>query len=100
MLLDRTHRSWAFLSAVIFAVATASYVIYAEMSPRGPTGGSLMGLLYGIVGSAFMIFAGLRAGRCCRTTAVDILRDCCRERFLRAGDAASVAATAHLASPA
>lgn len=63
MLLDRTHRSWAFLSAVIFAVATASYVIYAEMSPRGPTGGSLMGLLYGIVGSAFMIFAGLLAGR-------------------------------------
>jgi hypothetical protein len=63
VLLDRTHRSWAFLSAVIFAVATASYVIYAEMSPRGPTGGSLMGLLYGIVGSAFMIFAGLLAGR-------------------------------------
>ena len=63
MLLDRTHRSWAFLSAVIFAVATASYVIYAEMSPRGPTGGSLMGLVYGVVGSAFMIFAGLLAGR-------------------------------------
>jgi hypothetical protein len=63
VLLDRTHRSWAFLSAVIFAVATASYVIYAEMSPRGPTGGSLMGLVYGVVGSAFMIFAGLLAGR-------------------------------------
>ncbi|MBI1314576.1 hypothetical protein GC176_25055 [bacterium] len=63
MLLDRTHRSWAFLSAVILAVATASYVIYAQMSPRGPTGGSLMGLLYGIVGSLFMTFAGLLAGR-------------------------------------
>ncbi len=30
MLLDRTHRTWAFLSAVILAVATAAYVIYAE----------------------------------------------------------------------
>lgn len=63
MLLDRTHRSWAFLSAVILATATASYVVYAEMSPRGPAGGSLMGLIYGVAGSACMIFAGLLAGR-------------------------------------
>lgn len=63
MLLDRTHRTWAFISAVIMAVATVSYVIYAESTPKGPSGGSLMGLLYGVIGSLMMIYAGLLGGR-------------------------------------
>ncbi len=63
MLLDRTHRTWAFISAAIMAVATVSYVIYAESTPKGPSGGSLMGLIYGVVGSLMMIYAGLLGGR-------------------------------------
>lgn len=45
------------------AVATVSYVIYAESTPKGPSGGSLMGLIYGVVGSLMMIYAGLLGGR-------------------------------------
>lgn len=63
MLIDRTHRKWAVISTAIFVVATLSYISYASSTPKGPTGGSFMGLLYGIVGAAFMIFAGLLAGR-------------------------------------
>lgn len=63
MLLDRTHRTWALISAAIMAVATVSYVIYAGSTPKGPSGGSLMGLIYGVVGSLMMIYAGLLGGR-------------------------------------
>ncbi|MGZ0168245.1 MAG: hypothetical protein ACKVHE_01680 [Planctomycetales bacterium] len=63
MLLDRTHRTWALISAAIMAIATVSYVIYAESTPKGPSGGSLMGLIYGVVGSLMMIYAGLLGGR-------------------------------------
>lgn len=45
------------------AVATVSYVIYAESTLKGPSGGSLMGLIYGVVGSLMMIYAGLLGGR-------------------------------------
>jgi hypothetical protein len=63
VLLDRTHRTWAFISAAIMAVATISYVLYAKSSPKDPSGGSLMGLMYGVVGSLMMIYAGLLGGR-------------------------------------
>ncbi len=63
MLLDRTHRQWALISIVILAIATLTYVVYAGNSPKGPTGGSWMGLMYGIVGALMMLFAGLLAGR-------------------------------------
>lgn len=63
MLLDRTHQKWAVVSAIILAVSTVSYLIYAEVSPRGATGGSMMGLIYGVVGTAMMIFAGMLAGK-------------------------------------
>ena len=63
MLLDRTHQKWALVSAAILAVSALSYVVYAQVSPRGATGGSMMGLLYGVVGTAMMVFAGLLAGK-------------------------------------
>ncbi|MBM79278.1 MAG: hypothetical protein CMJ78_01635 [Planctomycetaceae bacterium] len=62
--MDKTHRTWFLISLVIFVVATVSYIVYSTMfAPNGPSGGSLMGLTYGIVGSLMMIFAGLLAGR-------------------------------------
>ena len=63
MRIDHTHRKWLAASLIILGVATAAYIPYALDSPSGPTGGSALGLTFGIIGSAFMIFAGLLAGR-------------------------------------
>lgn len=63
MHIDHTHRKWLAASLIIFGLATAVYIPYAVHSPSGPSGGSAIGLTFGIVGSAFMVFAGLLAGR-------------------------------------
>ncbi len=63
MRIDRTHQKWLAASLIILSAATAVYVVYAAHSPAGPSGGSPVGLAFGIVGSAFMLFAGLLAGR-------------------------------------
>ena len=57
MLIDRTHRKWFLASAIMLAMAVIIYVPYAM---RGHVkGGSALGLAYGIIGFAFMLFAGL-----------------------------------------
>jgi hypothetical protein len=61
--IDGTHRKWLVASLIILGVSTIIYVTYAASSPGGPSGGSATGLAFGVVGSAFMIFAGLLAGR-------------------------------------
>src|ERR1700678_3778450 len=63
MRIDATHRKWLIASLIILGVTTFVYIAYAAVSPSGPSGGSAMGLTFGIIGSAFMIFAGLLAGR-------------------------------------
>ena len=63
MLIDATHRKWLIASLIILGVSTFVYIAYAASSPAGPTGGSATGLTFGIVGFAFMIFAGLLAAR-------------------------------------
>lgn len=62
MLIDRTHKPWAMASAAILAVAVVVYVPFA-LGPTPPSGGSLLGLAYGIVGFAFMAFVTLLALR-------------------------------------
>src|SRR5215470_4806008 len=59
MLIDRTHRRWFIGSATTLAIAIAVYIPYAVRSPQGPRGGSVLGLTYGSVGFASMVFAGL-----------------------------------------
>lgn len=59
MLIDRSHRPWFFFSVATLAVTGVGYAIYKSMSVRGPSGGSPVGLVYGIVGYALMLFAGL-----------------------------------------
>lgn len=59
MLIDHTHRRWFIGSAAILAIAVAAYVPYSLRSAKGPSGGSVPGLIYGSVGFAFMVFAGL-----------------------------------------
>jgi hypothetical protein len=61
--IDKTHRGWAIASLAILAVFTAVYVAYAVDAPSGPTGGSALGLAFGVIGFAFMIFAALLGAR-------------------------------------
>src|ERR1700740_1082475 len=63
MRLDSTHRSWFFISIAIFAVSLAIYIPYTLTSAKGPTGGSALGLAFGIVGFAFMLFAAALGAR-------------------------------------
>jgi hypothetical protein len=63
LIIDRTQRTWAALSIATCAIATGVYVIYAMTSLNGPSGGSLTGLIFGIIAAAMMIFAGLLAVR-------------------------------------
>lgn len=63
MRIDRTHRTWAIASLAILAVSSIVYIIYALNAPQGPRGGSSIGLLFGIVGFSFMIFAALLGAR-------------------------------------
>jgi hypothetical protein len=59
VLIDRSHRPWFYFFLAALAAGSISYAVYKSMSVRGPSGGSAMGLIYGIVGYALMIFAGL-----------------------------------------
>ncbi len=59
MLIDRTHRPWFVFTASALAAGALSYVVYVALSVRGPSGGSVPGLIYGSLGSALMLFAGL-----------------------------------------
>jgi hypothetical protein len=50
-------------TAGILAVSTAAYVVYVRSSPFGPTGGSLPGLIFGIIAALLMLYAFLLAVR-------------------------------------
>src|SRR5258707_8752434 len=63
MELDSTQGQWLMMSVAIFAVSLVVYVAYALTAPKGPTGGSFLGLVFGIVGFAFMLFAAALGAR-------------------------------------
>ena len=63
MLIDSTHRVWIWVTAVALVLGTAFYIPYASFSVRGPQGGSVVGIIYGSIGSALMLFAGLLGAR-------------------------------------
>lgn len=63
MRIDHTHRKWLAASIAILIVAAAVYIPYARSAPYGPSGASAVGLTFGVVGFAFMLFAGLLAPR-------------------------------------
>jgi hypothetical protein len=63
MRMDRTQRRWAVASLGVLTVSSAAYVLYARQAPEGPRGGSATGLVFGIAGFAFMIFAALLGAR-------------------------------------
>lgn len=59
MLLDASHRRWLVATVVLAVAATAVYVPYALVSPKGPRGGSWIGLGFGLVTLAFMVYPAL-----------------------------------------
>src|SRR5262249_17260124 len=63
MRMDSTQRRWLLISIGILAVSLVVYVPYALTASRGPTGGSAVGLAFGIVGFAFMIFGAALGAR-------------------------------------
>jgi hypothetical protein len=63
MRMDRTQRGWAIASLIILAASAVIYAIYALHAPQGPRGGSTIGLSFGILGFALMIFAALLGAR-------------------------------------
>ena len=63
MRIDSTQRTWAIASVIIFAVSLVAYIVYTNNSIQGARGGSSIGLTFGILGFAFMLFAALLGAR-------------------------------------
>src|SRR6266403_5407563 len=63
MRMDTTQRGWTIASLGIFAAALLVYLFETWSSPNGPRGGSAIGLIFGVVGFGFMIFAAALGAR-------------------------------------
>ena len=63
MLLDRSQRGWAMGSLGILAAALLIYLFEVWSSPQGARGGSPIGLLFGVVGFGFMLYAAALGAR-------------------------------------
>lgn len=63
MRMDKMQRGWALASLAILAISLAVYGFYVFELPQGPRGGSSVGLAFGVIGFAFMIFAALLGAR-------------------------------------
>lgn len=59
MRIDQTQRPWLVRSAIIVLLALAVYIPYNHFTMGGARGGTTIGIIYGTIGFAFMIFAGL-----------------------------------------
>lgn len=59
MLIDVAHKRWGWATGALGLVAALAYALYARSTPGGGVGGSWQGLLFGLAGSALMIYAGL-----------------------------------------
>jgi hypothetical protein len=63
MVIDRTHRAWAIASVVALSAAAVGYIAALSLARRPWSGGSALGILYGVVGFALMVFAALLSVR-------------------------------------
>src|SRR5215471_5017529 len=63
MLLDRGQRAWAIGSLGFLAAALALYLFEVWISPAGPRGSSTVGLLFGVVGFVFILYAAALGAR-------------------------------------
>lgn len=66
MRIDRSHRGWIVFSVVVLVASAVIYWNYVANGAgrlTGPRGSSVEGLTFGVVGSLFMLFAGLIGAR-------------------------------------
>jgi hypothetical protein len=63
VIVDRTHSYWALTAGLIALVASVLYGIDIQSRQAGPFGGSWQGMIFGVLGTLCMIYAGLLAGR-------------------------------------
>lgn len=71
MLINRDSKSWLIACLVIFAACAVAYVPYHRSQPAGPSGGTWMGLFYGVIGTAMILLAmGLTPRKKWRTARV------------------------------
>jgi hypothetical protein len=63
VIIERSHRTWFIGSMLVLVLGGLLYVFYSLRSVGGGSGGSVPGLIYGSVGFAMMIFAGLLGAR-------------------------------------
>jgi hypothetical protein len=63
LLIDSTHRVWIVVAMVALGLGLVVYIPCALVAVQGPRGGSAMGIVYGSMGSALMLFAGLLGAR-------------------------------------
>jgi hypothetical protein len=63
MRIDKSHQPWMIVTLASLGAAIILYIPYAVWSANGPRGGSAIGLLYGVIGYALMLYAGLLGAR-------------------------------------
>jgi hypothetical protein len=63
LLINSDHRRWAVSTAIFVAASSGVFTYHVAASPRPPSGGSALGLSFGIVGTLFMAAAGLLSVR-------------------------------------
>ena len=63
LLLDKAQRGWGLASLVILAAGVVVYLAEAWSSPQGPRGGSAIGLMFGVAGFGFMLYAAALGAR-------------------------------------
>ena len=63
MLVDRSHLKWGVFAAAATFAATGLYALVWAASPEGISGGSPLGLAYGIVAAVLMVLVGLLSVR-------------------------------------
>jgi hypothetical protein len=56
MIVGRDHIAWIFAATASALAASAAYLAYAILSPNGPRGGSVMGLVFAFAGTAVIVF--------------------------------------------
>jgi hypothetical protein len=61
--INKDHRGWMIATIAITIACAFHYRIYVAASPYGPSGGSWIGLGYGIAGTVAMVLAGFLAAR-------------------------------------
>lgn len=62
MIIDSTHKRWIALTLLLAFLSGGAFAWLYATTPGGLTGGSFVGLWYGIAGSVLMIFAGALSG--------------------------------------